>query len=99
MGIESAADHAIFDDPDEFGATATIGGSPVNGQFDKEYYADDVGGVSVTSSQPMFEAPTVDVSSVSEGDTITLAGVGYTVREIHPDGQTVGRTVLILHLA
>lgn len=100
MGIEEAAELEIFVDPDEFGATAVISGGvgSVDGIFDDDYFAQSVDAeLDIAAAQPAFSASTVLLSGTTVGATATINGTAYTVREIHPDGQPVGMTLLVLH--
>lgn len=100
MAVESADDRAIFFSADDFGVTATYtpsggGALSVNGIFDNEYFETDAGGeVAFALQQPMFHCRTADVPSAAEGDSLTVSGVGYVVRNVRPDGT--GMTMLIL---
>ena len=102
MAVESAADRLIFLDVDDFGTTASYavqGGSPANisGIFDNEFIEVDAGGnVGVAIQQPRFLCRTSDVSSATEGDTITINAVNYTIRIVQDDGT--GMTTLILEV-
>lgn len=102
MAVESAADRLIFLDVDDFGTTASYtvqGGSPANitGIFDNEFIEVDAGGnVGVAVQQPRFLCRTSDVSSATEGDTITINAVNYNIRIVQDDGT--GMTTLILEV-
>lgn len=80
-----------FLDTDDFAVTATVNGLSVRGIFDAEYQ--DV--FNVESSSPAFSCVADDVSTVSNGDLITINSVVYTIVEQQPDGT--GMTVLRLH--
>jgi hypothetical protein len=108
MGVETAADRAVFVDPQGFGVTASyrIADSdtrfPVNGIFDLEYFAVDVGAqAAVEDQRPRFTCRQDDLPELrAHGDDLTIPagpwGQGglYLVQEIHPDGT--GMTVLVL---
>jgi len=90
MAVEDAADLASFFDASEFGISATIGGSPVDGIFDHEY----VEVLNVASESPVFNCLTADVSAVSVGDAVVINLVNYIVVEIHPDGTGITQLIL-----
>jgi hypothetical protein len=66
----------------------------INGLWDEKFHMATQEGIMVESSGPGFTARTVDLSSVSAGDTIVRNSTTYFVRGIHPDGQ--GYTFLVL---
>lgn len=78
----------------DFGVNATIGAAAVRGIFDATF-AESLGFVGGTS--PQLLCASSDVASVAEGDAVTIAAIGYTIAEIHPDGT--GITVLKLETA
>ncbi len=100
MAVETASELAVFFETDDFGVAATYtkqGGSPatVNGIFDNEFFEVETGGeVAVAMEQPRFACRTSDVSTASEGDSITINSIAYTVRVVQSDGT--GVTVLVL---
>jgi hypothetical protein len=95
MAVESADDRAIFLSANDFGVTATIGGSSVTGIFDNDFVEVDAGGgVPFAVQQPRFLARTADVSSVSEGTAATISGTSYKVAVRQDDGT--GMTTLVL---
>jgi hypothetical protein len=100
MGVESAADLAVFFDLDDFGDAATytpLVGSPstVNGIFDEPQASRTVTEMmDVTIPAPQFVCRTSDVASAAEGDSITIRSVAYTVRVVMKDGT--GVTTLML---
>jgi hypothetical protein len=83
-----ADDIAAFNDTDMPGyALATIGADTVAGRF-RAPYAEALG---IAGSSPSFSAASGDLSGVSQGGAITIAGTGYTVTAIEPQsgsGQT-----------
>lgn len=83
-----ADDMAEFNNADMPGyAEATIAGQPVDGRFHSGY-AEALG---IGGSTPSFSAASADLTGVSQGTSITIAGTGYTVATIEPDavsGQT-----------
>lgn len=74
-------------------ATANIAGVLVNGMFDKPYMTP----LGMSNSAPSFIALDSDVESVAVGDSLTISGDTWTVREIQPDGR--GMTALMLEAA
>lgn len=72
----------------------TVGGVAVAGIFDDEYAVGDVGGVGMSSSQPMFLVPSAGLTGelvgqvvvVYQADGVTVRGQ-YTVAESRPDGR------------
>lgn len=95
MAVESAADRAIFLSANDFGVTATIGGSSVTGIFDNDFVEVDAGGgVPFAVQQARFLARTADVSAVAEGTTATISGTSYKVAVRQDDGT--GMTTLVL---
>ncbi len=75
----------------DFGTTATLaGGSTVTGIFDAS--AIDVLGAAGIG--PMFTAKTSQVGALAYGDTLTLSGTGYAVRQNDPDGTGMTRLIL-----
>lgn len=96
MAVESAADRLAFLSADEFGATATIGGTSVSGILDTESAEIDFGDglVDHVAAMPRFECRSADVSGVAQGDEVTISGTTYTVADIRADGT--GMTVLHL---
>ena len=103
MAVETATERAIFFDADDFGVAAsyTRQGQPavtINGIFDNEFFEVEAGGeVAVAMEQPRFACRTSDVSSATEGDTININSVNYTIRVVQSDGT--GVTVLVLEEA
>ncbi|HDK41519.1 MAG TPA: hypothetical protein ENG93_02540 [Nitrospirae bacterium] len=82
-------------DTSEFAVTATYDGSTsVNGIFDNDYEAADLGEGAVEASVPTFLYKSSDISNVQQGMTLVVNGTTYKVREIRPDGT--GMTLLVL---
>lgn len=100
MAVESAADRAVFVNPDEFGVTATYelaagGTSEVDGIFDDGVEQPEFAEPGILSGQPTLRMRSADLPGAADaGDTLTVAGADYTVREIRPDGR--GMSTLIL---
>jgi hypothetical protein len=104
MPVESAADRAVFMNPDEFGVTATYvraGGaiSEVDGIFDNGVDQPEFSEPGVLSGQPTFRMRQADLPAgyAANVDALTVDGTDYTVREIRPDGR--GLVTLILEEA
>jgi hypothetical protein len=96
MPVESAADRAAFFSSQDFGVSATYsrGGTPstVTGIFDREYVSADVAEVPFASTEPVFSLRSADVpSGAIPGDTLTISGTAFVVRNIEPDGTGVTR--------
>lgn len=77
----------------DFGTVATIGAASVTGIFDQPA-AEAFG---MLGSDPTFTCAAADVSGVAAGQAVTIAGTGYTVTAVKPDGT--GLTVLYLDKA
>lgn len=81
---------AGFFSTSDFGvpATWTHGGTPVATTviFDSSYF-DPLG--QFEGAQPMAWAPTADMATVAQGDTLAIGGTTYTVVEVQPDGTGV----------
>ena len=78
-----------FFNPDEFAITATLqGGTSVNVIFDQEY----VRGLDMVGcTNPVALAIATTVSASNVGQTLTISGTAYTIRDRRPvdDGATV----------
>lgn len=106
MGVESAADRLVFLSADDFGVVATYEAvtAPgvtisVKGIFDAAHLSVDVSsGVPVSSANPIFTCRTADLTNGgSQGDSLTISGTDYLVRDVQADGT--GMTVLELEEA
>jgi hypothetical protein len=95
MPVETAADRAVFVNPDEFGVEATYvlnGGGTygVTGIFDAEYDAivqDEFGAAGVVVNPPQFEMREADLpKGWGDGDEIIIAKEVYKVRVHERDG-------------
>ena len=64
------------------GSTATI-----SAILSKAYFAEDVGGTMVESSEPIAMVRTTDVPNVVQGDTLAIDSVTYYVVEVNPDNE------------
>lgn len=76
------------------------GGDPVslNGIFTQDYVAVGAdGNLQSESVSPAVSLRSADVPLAAQGDEARVAGVDYTVVEVHPDG--FGMVTLILHEA
>lgn len=79
----------------DFSVAATHNSATVRGIFDNPYRPAELGGeVGVAGTDPMFTCRSSQISSAVEGDTITISGTNYTIREIMPDGTGVTELVL-----
>ena len=86
-----ADDLAAFNDADMPGyALATIGASEVAGRFRKDY-AEALG---IAGSVPQFSAADDDLTGVTQGSSLSIAGTGYTVTSIQPNGRGITRLTL-----
>ncbi len=108
MPVESAADRAVFVNPDEFGATGSYllaagGASDVDGQFDNgdvDTFGGAGAGVGMVSKSPSFLCQTASLPAGAKGggrDRITVADTIYAVQVIRDDGQ--GMSTLQLEVA
>ena len=69
---------------------ATLTGSPFSGIFDNATVPVDAGGnVVVHQEQPRLTCRTTDLSWLSEGSVMTIAGVGYKAQAWIEDGTGV----------
>ena len=97
MTVESAADRAVFLNPDEFGATAIYtphGGpasDPIAGQFDRPNRSASLADlVDTIDARPTFLCRQADLPAAADGnadDLLAVAGAAiYRVTSIEPDG-------------
>lgn len=90
MAIPFAADLADILVTTEFASDVTYGGGTIKGIFDNEVVPVDAGGfASVQEEQPRLTCRTTDVSSITYGQTMTIASVDYKVRAWIHDGTGV----------
>lgn len=103
MGVETAADRAVFLSAAGFGTAVTYRPAgnlsltmQILGIFDAAHLSVDVGsGVPVSSTNPILTCRSADLTNGGkEGDRLTIDGVDYLVRDVQPDGT--GMTVLEL---
>lgn len=93
MAVEIADDRAIL--LADFGIDVTWDAATFKAIFDNMYMAEDMGGsVAFAMTQPKLLCRTADISAMSEGATVTVESVNYSVRVIMPDGT--GMTELML---
>lgn len=79
-------------------AQATIGATTVDGVFDSAY-ADSVSGL-VGGYMPVFICASSDVSSIAEGQAITISATSFTVAGVeHDHVLKTGLTTLRLEKA
>jgi len=86
MGAESAADRLAMLGTDDFGTAATISSSTVYGIFDDAYQTVIEATGEVATTAPQFLCRTADVSSVAQGNTITINSIAYKAISIESDG-------------
>lgn len=92
MAIETAADRAVFLNPDEFGEAVswTVGATTVSVAglaIASALQVDGQDTPGVMLSQAAFKLAGEDVpSGAGEGNAVTFRGVAHTVRSIEPDG-------------
>lgn len=98
MGVETSL--SDFFEVDDFAVSATYaplagGTSTVLGIFDAPQASRNASDLlDVTLPAPQFVCATADVPGATEGDSITISAVDYTVRVVLSDGT--GVTTLIL---
>ena len=99
MPVETADDRLIM--LADFGVAASFtpagGGAPsaITVIFDNAYEAVDAGGGSTFAvTQPHVTARTADVSGATEGATLAIDGVTYTIRVVMPDGTGITEMML-----
>lgn len=87
MPVESAADRLVFFNTDEFGVVATKGSDTFNGIFNNDYDEE----LEVQGSSAEFVCRSEDIASFSvvRGDTLTLSGNTFIVREVEDDGTGI----------
>lgn len=89
-----AEDLSVFVNTDTPGwAACVVNSLSVTGLFDN-FPTDPLG---IATSQPVLLVNEDDTGTVAAGDSITVSGTSYTVREVQPDG--LGLTRLILEAA
>ena len=103
MPIESASDFDTYFDPEVFGSAFTYaGGAPassrsITGIFSKahaiEAPAGDWPGVSTTAPVLTCRAAALPPGAAA-GDSVTLDGATWTVRDVQPDGTGLARLIL-----
>ena len=100
MAVESAADLASFFDLDEFAVPVTwqsaAGSAQLPAIFDAEHLAvSGLGEVEVSSAAPQIVCRAADLpADAAQGDTVTIDGTSYAVRDIRPDGTGVVTVML-----
>lgn len=103
MPVESAADRAIFVDPDEFGTAAVYtpsGGTAaaLNGVFD-EAYESAFGSPGAGVVQPVLVVRTADLPEGAAfgeftGDRVAIGDRTFVPRAAEPDGTGMTRLIL-----
>lgn len=79
-----------FLDQDGFGIACKYKGRDLSGIFEKEYIETQL----TQGYAPMLTVMDDDIEDIAQGDSITVSGTVYTVREYMADGT--GLTKLIL---
>ena len=88
--LDPAADlEQIF--ANDFSVAATWKGTEsIRGILDVGYSTPNIGGdVSMISTDPTFTCRSSEVTGAAEGDTLSVSGVDYVIREVMPDGTGV----------
>jgi len=92
MPVETAADRLVYFNVNEFGEVVTKGSDTFNGiLFDD---TDEELEIEGTNSVLICRTDDVTTYSVVRGDTLTIGGVSFKVRENKPDGTGVTELVL-----
>lgn len=98
MAVETDSDRASFFDEEEWGAVASYtkaGGvaQDITGFFEAAHASVDFGGgVASNGTSPFFLCRTIDLpAGASEGDSVSVGGVGYRAKEFRPDGTGMTR--------
>lgn len=95
MAIDFASDLSEMFSDDDHGVSAVFGGDTIYGILDNAYEDVLAGGtVPFAMTYPHFSCRTADVPAVSNGSTITINSIAYTVRNVEPD--STGMTLLVL---
>jgi hypothetical protein len=97
MALPLTSDLAVFFDTNDFGVTATVGGTSFTVILDKIYVEQAVGTVGIEGSNPVAICRSSDVSSVVHNTAITVDSISYTVVGVEPDNT--GVTLLVLEAA
>lgn len=93
MPVESATDRETL--LADFGVDVVADGSTIKGIFEHEHDSEFAGGtVSFSIQSAMVHCRSTDVSTVGQGETVTVDGNSYAVTDVQPDGT--GMTVLHL---
>lgn len=92
MGIESETDRLAY--LTTFGQIVTIAGAEIQAILDNDYEPVQFGSQVVESNVPVLQARASDVATVAHGDSVVVAGVSYTVREIRQDGEGMVEFIL-----
>lgn len=73
----------------DLGVAATWSGSatPVRVIFDHAHEEVNLGSLGVSSRRPRATAIAADLPGVAVGQTLTVAGTVYTIRDVQPDGS------------
>lgn len=87
-------DFSVFTNHDEFGDTAIIGATSVDGIFEKGYVETVIGGAPVAGNFPTFGCAESDLPSYTDGTDLVVRSTAYKIRNWQPDGT--GWVTLIL---
>lgn len=87
---------APFFNPQHFAQAAVLGGAAVHGIFDDAGAVGGVGELGMSTTQPTFLVPTINVPAGVRGMELQVAGQLFTVEDDQPDGT--GMTLLVLEV-
>lgn len=96
-----ASDLALFFGTDDFGVSATVNGSTVNGVFFNgfESVQSPLFDSEVQSNAPYFLAQSQDISDsgvdTDSNRSVTISGVSYLCKSINPDGTGITKLELM----
>ena len=74
----------------DFGVTATVGATAVNGIFDNATLAE----FGILGSGPKFLCKASDVPGIAFGQAVTINSTAYAVTEVRPDGTGLVELIL-----
>ena len=85
-----------FFNVDEFAHAATFSAlaEPVNGVYNNAYEAEDVLDMEFSGTAPTFTCATSDLTGVSEGQQVTVAGILHRITDMQESGT--GHTTVVL---
>ena len=79
-----------------FTDTSASSTSSITAMLSRAYFAEEVGGATVESTEPNAYVRTTDVPNVVQGDTLAIDSVTYTITQVKPDNE--GMTELRLRV-